>query len=226
MGWGLSLSGQITVSGGAEQATHLGEGSRMKLLSASLCALALAGFLARAGLSQDGTKDKSYYPLRVGLQWTYAAADGPKTVVRVTKEEKIGDVPCARVEKLVNGKAVSHEHLAAQKDGVYRYAGDGKKVEPPLLILKLPPTKGASWKVDSKFAGFTFRGAFTLDEADVTVPAGKYPTVSVRTDDLKVNDTPVSMTQWFAPGVGLVKQVVNFGDKKLTLGLEKFEAGK
>ena len=58
------------------------------------------------------------------------------------------------------------------------------------------------------------------------IRAGKYQAVSVHSDDMKLGDKVVTLTQWFAPGVGLVKQVADFGGKKTTLELEKFEAGK
>src|SRR5207253_6013757 len=130
---------------------------------------------------------------------------------------------CAVVEALANGKAVASEHLAAKKDGVYRLAGNGMKVDPPVLVLKLPPRKGDRWKIDSKVAGLTVQGTLAVAEEAVAVPAGKYQAVSVHSDDMKLDGKAVTITQWFAPGVGLVKQVADFGGKKTTLELEKFE---
>lgn len=198
----------------------------MKFRPASFCTLALAALLAGAGLGQEPSKDKSYYPLQVGNQWTYKSSSGHQVVVRVTKEEKIGDVPCARLETSVEGKAQSSEHLAAKPDGVYRYAGNGVKFDPPILILKLPAKKGETWKVDSKYGSVTIRGGYATTAERVTVPAGAYEAVAVRGEGFQIGDTPAETTAWYAPGVGLVKQVADFGGKKTTLELEKFEAGK
>jgi hypothetical protein len=204
----------------------------MKPLSALLSALALAAFLVPPGLSQEKEQDKSgeqgpsYYPLKVGTQWTYKTADGKSTVIKITGKEKVGDVDCSRLEATVNGMAVANEHLAAKPDGIYRYKGNGMKVEPPVLVLKLPPKKGEKWEVKSKFAGLSVEGNFTIDEGDVAVQGYKGKAVTVQTDDMKIAGNPVMTTLWFAPDVGMVKQVMNLGGMKVQLELEKYEAAK
>jgi hypothetical protein len=130
------------------------------------------------------------------------------------------------IEAQANGKTVASEHLAAKKDGVYRLAANGQKVDPPVLVLKLPPRKGDRWKIDSKVVGLTVQGTLVVAEEAVAVPAGKYQAVSVHSDDMKIGDKATTFTQWFAPGVGMVKQVMDVGGKKTALELEKFEAGK
>jgi hypothetical protein len=164
----------------------------------------------------------------VGNQWVYKAANGQKTIIRATKEEKIGEVNCIKLESVVNNKVVASEHLAALKDGIYRYAGDGKEADPPVLVLKLPPKKGVSWKVDTKLAGHTVRGTFTVsdDQAAVAVPAGKYKAVVVQTEDTRLDADALMTTLWFAPGVGLIKQVMTYKGKQVELELEKYEAAK
>jgi hypothetical protein len=202
----------------------------MKFLPSLWCTLALAVFLAPTGLGQDKGEDKdtSYYPLKVGNQWIYKAANGQKVVIRVAKEDKIGEVPCVKLESVTNGAVVKSEHLAAKKDGIYRYAGDGADLDPPVLVLKLPPKKGESWKVDTKLAGHTVRGTFHVvdDQAAVAVPAGKFKAVSVHTDDMRLDADLLKTTLWFAPGVGLVKQDLTYKDKQVSLELEKYEAAK
>jgi hypothetical protein len=204
----------------------------MKPLSALLSALALAVFLAPPGLSQDKEQDKgeskepSYYPLHVGTQWTYKTSDGKTTLIKVTGKEKVGDVDCSRLEATVNGAPVANEHLAAKSDGIYRYKGNGMKVEPPVMVLKLPPKSGEKWEVKSKFAGLTVEGNFTMGEGDVAVTGYKGKAVSVETNDMKIAGNPVMTTLWFAPNVGMVKQVMNLGGMKVQLELEKYEAAK
>jgi hypothetical protein len=199
----------------------------MKLL-ALMGALSLAVCLAPSGLSQEKGEDKdtSYYPLKVGNQWTYKAANGQKTITKATKEEKVGEVMCVKLETTVNSALAASEHLAAKADGIYRYAGNGMEIEPPVLVLKLPPKKGDSWKIDSKFAGLTIQGTFTVGEEPVAVAGVKYKAVTVSTDDMKIGDDSLTTKLWFAPGVGMVKQVMNLMGKKVELELEKFEGAK
>jgi hypothetical protein len=198
----------------------------MKHCWAVLSALALAACLCAAGLAQEGGKDKSYYPLKVGNQWTYKLPAGQEIVVKVAKEEKVDDAMCVKLESLVNGMVVASEHLAAKADGIYRYTGNGMKVDPPVLVLKLPAKAGETWKIDSKLAGQSLQGSFTTGEDTVAVPAGKYKTITVKTSDMKIGDATIASTIWFAPGVGMVKQIADIAGKKVVLELEKFEPGK
>jgi len=71
------------------------------------------------------------------------------------------------------------------------------------------------------------RGAFVATEEPVVVPAGKFPiTVAIRTQDFKVGAQDLTVTAWYAPDVGMVKQHVKIGSHDVILELEKFEKGK
>jgi len=186
--------------------------------------------------AQDKLKETPFYPLQVGAVWHYRAGDG-KFTIRVVKHEKVGDTLCALLETKRDGKVVGSEHLAVAADGVYRHdltvalpksdaSPATQRMKPPILVLKLPPKKGDAWKVDSKSDGKTFRGAFRVEEQEITVPAGKYKTFRVRSQDLEVNALKATITTHFAEGVGMVKQVIEIGDARAAvIELEKFEAG-
>ncbi|HTU91042.1 MAG TPA: hypothetical protein VMF69_13265 [Gemmataceae bacterium] len=190
--------------------------------------------------AQDKLKETPYYPLQVGATWHYRAGDS-KFTIRVARHEKVGDALCALLETIRDGKVVGSEHVSVAADGVYRHdltypqtqpggrskaeLGNEKKViKPPMLVLKLPPRKGDSWKVDSKSDGMTFRGGFEVAEQEITVPAGTYKTFRVASEDLEVNSLKPTITTFFAEGVGMVKQVLSMGDAKIEIELEKFEA--
>src|SRR4051794_5309657 len=108
-----------------------------------LSALILAAALAPAARPADNPPGASYYPLKVGAQWSYAVTvNGKKAaneVRKVTRFEKVEGEACALVESSVGGKAVTTEHLSAGANGIYRHAFNGRKLAPvPLLFLKLP----------------------------------------------------------------------------------------
>ena len=205
----------------------------LRLLFVCPLMLVSAGGLA----AQEKLKETPYYPLQVGTTWHYRCGEN-KFTVRVAKHEKVGDTLCARVETVHKDKVVGSEHLAVTADGVYRHdvtspASDkatGPMVtqtfKPPILILKLPPKKGDTWKIDSTSDGKAYRGAFQLDEQDVKVPAGSYKTVRVSSKDLEVNALKTNLTTHYAEGVGMVKQLIESGGARLEIELEKFEAGK
>lgn len=204
----------------------------------------LALLLVTAELAaQDKLKETPYYPLQVGATWHYRSGDG-KFTVRVVKHEKVGDTLCALLETRRDGKVVGSEHLAVTADGVYRHdltamqpqtdPNDKNKtvgpavtqtLKPPILVLKLPPKNGDTWKVDSKGEGKTFRGGFRVDEQEIKVPAGTYKTFRVASQDVEVNSLKTSIHTHFAEGAGIVKQVIEVGDAKAEIELEKFEAG-
>jgi hypothetical protein len=181
--------------------------------------------------AQDKLKETPYYPLKVGTTWHYRAGDR-KFTIRVVRHEKVGETLCALLETQRDGKVVGSEHLAVAADGVYRYdlieAGRTpaqQTLKPPMLILKLPPKNGDSWKVDSRGDGKTFRGSFQVAEQEITVPAGTYKTFRIASQDLEVNSLKPILTTFFAEGVGIVKQIIQMGDTKIEIELEKFEAG-
>ena len=201
----------------------------MKLRLANFVLLPILFCLVSVVAGQEPTKESSYYPLKVGNKWTYRFTSGSsgKVDVRVTKLEKVGDVMCALLEAKAGSDATpTTEHVAVQADGVYRYTSEGHKIEPPLRFLKLPPKSGDRWDVDSKSAGETVKGTFTLGEADVTVPKGKFKAVTSDTKDMTVGGNKMEQTWWFAAEVGMVKQVYKFADKEVVLELESFEPGK
>ena len=193
-----------------------------------LLPLALAFCLSPAGVLPGQEKDKvresPYFPLKVGNRWVYRLGARTATV-RVTKREPVGKVPCARLEMTV-GEEVHTEHLAVRPDGVYRYRADGQDIEPPLCFLKLPPKAGESWKVASKTAGQAITGSFTLAEADVTVPAGKFRAVVVTSTDAQIAGLGVPVTDWFARGVGPVRRRTVLRGAETVLELQEFAPAK
>jgi hypothetical protein len=187
---------------------------------------------AAAGLAaQDKLKETPYFPLQVGTTWHYRAGDS-KSIIRVVRHEKIGDTLCALLQTKRGDKVVGSEHVAVAADGVYRHdltvtaeKSVTQTLKPPMLVLKLPPKKGDTWKIDSKGDGKTFRGGFLVDEQQITVPAGTYQTFRVASQDLEVNSLKPIITTFFAEGIGMVKQIIEVGDVKIEIELEKFEAG-
>jgi hypothetical protein len=208
--------------------------------------LAGAVLVLMAGAAQ-GAEDKMaetpYYPLRVGATWHYKAGGG-KFSVRVAGHEKAGGRMCARVETTnADGKVSSLEHLYVTAEGVYRQDIQGARrdqasrggvpalgpvqtLDPPLLILKLPPRAGDSWGIDSQVRNTTFKGKFKVASEEVKVPAGSYKTFRVGSEDLEEAGNKLTVTSYYAEGAGLVKQVLEVERSKIVIELEKYEPGK
>ncbi len=196
-------------------------------------------------VGEEKVKETSFYPLQVGTTWHYRRGES-KFTVRVVKHEKVGDVPCALLESKCDGKVGGREHLAVKDNGIYRYdvsslfksdkprlkTKEGEvfhtqTLKPPMLVLKLPPKKGDDWKIVSQGEVEVFRGSFKVDEEqEIVVPAGKFKAFRVVARDVEgtaLSPAPV-ITSFYAEGVGMVKQLIEIGDAKTEIVLEKFEA--
>jgi hypothetical protein len=195
----------------------------MKLRFVSCVAFALVLGLTRSAPAE--VKSSEYYPLKVGTTWTYKA-NGQAITVKVAKHEKVGDVMCARLETSTGGKVVATEHIAVQKDGVYRYTMAGQTADPAVRFIKLPLKKGDTWKVSSKIGGQELNVEYTGGDQEVTVPAGTYKAVFTKTNEFEAGGQKMQATIWYAKGVGMVKTFMKIGQIEVVLELDKFEAGK
>jgi hypothetical protein len=198
-------------------------------MSLPLRATALFGLLLLVATQGRSADDKmltsDYFPLAVGTKWHYRAGEA-RYILEVTKHEKVGGYPCARIDMIVNKKPESHEHVTVTGDAILRVSHEGKLITPAVPFLKLAPTKDQSWKIESKIDGKTFNGVFKAGEESVKVPAGNYRTVTVSGQDLNVNGTKLNLTYYFAEKVGMVKQTMELAGQKIVVELEKYEAGR
>jgi len=198
---------------------------------------------------EDPTKDADYqpekiYPLPAGATWTYEVAGGTLVTVKVAKqkEEKYGEemVKQTWLETSINNMPISSEVVAVLKQGVCRLKVADKQIDPrsPLCFLELPPKKGKDWKkwkVDAKIGDETIKGEFTASEEEIDakmIPyfankeAKKVKLLVVKGTNLKAGDQPLSLTYYFAPDVGLVKQVATVSGVQVDLRLKSFEIPK
>jgi hypothetical protein len=194
--------------------------------SRQLTALVLTALLGCAPAGSPPVADSEYYPLQVGLTWTYRGGDQPR-IIRVAKHEVVAGIPCALVETLRGHEVIATEHVFARADGVYGLTSNGKKLSAPLPILKLPPTPGTTWQVNFKLGGHDREGTYLLGKAEeVTVPLGKLEAIPLQGEILEHGARQTAFTYWFARGVGMVKQVLQLPPQTLTYELEKLERPK
>jgi len=195
-----------------------------------LAVLVLAGSLQARPPAPEIKEMPDYYPLKAGTKWHYNVTTGDgnegKITVQVAKIEKIDDKPMARLEALKDGMVVVTEHMSSNSDGVFRHRSNGAEVTPPVQVIKYPIKPGDSWKqmvkVDRQNMTIT---AKTLPQEEVTVPLGKYKATPVQVE-ADTGGMKITTTYYFVPGMGPVKQIADLGGIKVTLELEKYEAGK
>lgn len=176
--------------------------------------------------ADDAMPTSTWYPLGVGATWTYRAGDN-RFQMKVTEVKTVDGKPRARLDLLVGGKSLSFEQVGITKEGVVRYTFEGKEAKPPIEFLRLPPTPGASWKVESRVEGQLMKGEFKVGKSEtITVPAGKYTVVPVVGNDIEANGVRIGLTYYFSERIGMVKQVIEMAGQKINIELEKYEPGK
>ncbi len=160
-------------------------------------------------------------PSAVGNQWIYAA--GPLEITeRIAGVDKIHGENCLRIETLVQGNVAAHEHVAMRKDGLYRTAIAGEPVVPPLCFLKHPAAAGQHWDVRSKIKETEIAGRFTAGVEPIETPAGAYQAISSHGKDFQSAAGLLTLSYYFVPGVGKVKQSISVDGRKGDLVLKEF----
>lgn len=190
----------------------------------------LLALLSSNLLAQDqAPKEDKYYPLKKGSTWEYVTA-GKSFRIELVEFEMVGDTLCAKLESILNGNTVASEHVAVKDDGVYRYKYNNIEINPPLKFLVLPAAPDKTWQVDSSAQTpggeqLNLKGTFTTKAEPVKVPAGDYQTISSSSSSFEVMGQKLEMNYFFAPDVGMVKQIVKLGNSTVVVELQKYTPG-
>jgi hypothetical protein len=107
-------------------------------------------------------------------------------------------------------------------------------VVPPVPFLKSDAKDKDSWKaefeikvkIDGKLEVSKAETTFTVSEEEITVPAGKFQTLVVKSKT-KADNVETTGSVWYAKGVGPVKLQFDFGgENKNTLELKSVDIKK
>ena len=91
--------------------------------------------------------------------------------------------------------------------------GELVKFSPPQTMIAAPLKKGAAWDFDGQAGELKVQQHYDIQgEEKIDVPAGKFQTFHIHGEQT----TPNRMTidRWFAPGVGIVKDITTMKDAK------------
>ena len=213
-------------------------------------ALPLLSTLSTVGQEQPPPPKRfaeALYPIQRGYRWEYRVTDAkapkvaeankkPQQVIVVAESEQTFSLKKKNPQKewteevvgfnlqVEGGGKILQEQVLVADDGVYRVSGAGKAINPPLRVFKKDARKGTVWECNSQSENAQLKGSFVAEEEVVTVPAGMFATVVVRSRDFLVGAQKMQVETWYAPKVGMVKQHILVGNHDVTLELEKFEA--
>lgn len=198
--------------------------STIQLLAAGLLVLASSSAAIAQKKNQMGTSE--YYPTAEGSMWTYSTSEGTVTT-KVVKHEEIGGVLCARIEATMTDNKKTSEYVRVTSDGVFRHRASEQTITKPLMFLKLPAAKTATWDVNSTVLGKTLKGTYKMTTGSVTIKGKKYDDVLIVTSvDFEIDGQKLPHTYWFAKGIGLVKQSVTFAGEKVEMELDSYTPPK
>jgi|LSQX01.3.fsa_nt_gb hypothetical protein len=181
----------------------------------------------------DSPESRSYLPLEVGNRWDYRMTLAPDVVPAQAAQNQIFDyhetvIGTANLQgeeyyiiQSVREATQEYPQLVYQQarreteEAIWARVGDPAY---DLPVLMLPPTAGETWQ-DPEAPEFTIATAAVGDQ--VTVPAGTYSCVRVEQSwerPIEGSD-PVRMLvkQWFARGVGVVKDETYEDDVKTSM---------
>jgi len=203
-------------------------------IAAGFLALALVTFNAPAAPTLKG-KETYYFPTTEGDKRVYETREGDRVRESsnvVMKVEKKDGTMIVSVGREVKGELRVVEKVEVSEKGVTHLRSGPFLLKTPRPDVKLPVKPGEQWSYesDSGDGPVGTKTTYTVGkEEEIEVPAGKFKAVRVDNEltfPSAKGETKVRRSNWYAPGVGLVKLVIDTGTSKTTMVLKSFTPGK
>lgn len=218
------------------------ESRLVKILSIALCCLPVSSVFATPVI-----------PTTPGTTWRYnmteetgkglkvsdvkSDADGKirmPVLYRLDGTENVDGRDLLKFEMHRAGAVTNTDLLAVDEHGITCWArvnldGELVKFNPPQRIIAGPLKKGRAWSFDGKAGELKVQQHYNVvGEEEIELPAGRFQVFKIHGEQT----TPNRMTidRWFAPGVGIVKDITTNldgkGDLLQRISLELSEAPK
>jgi hypothetical protein len=190
------------------------------LAATGLAALALV-CTATAKKPKPPTAAGDYFPMRVGDSWTYKnSEEGGYTLKVLSEEPQAGGASRFVVElssgvKILNTFSKANGWVLLHAERYPEHEGLEAKYEPPKQYLANPLTVGLKWEWRGKDPTQVEHGEknTVVGLETVTVLAGKFRAMKV-VSIVTGGAIPMTRTNWYADGVGLVKSTTEGGQIK------------
>jgi hypothetical protein len=180
-----------------------------------------------AALTAFGAKPKKpkatpdYFPLRVGDSWTYRNTEEGGYTRKVLSEEPQEGGPVRYVVEIRSGVVIQNVFSKAggwvlfHAESYPEHEGLKATYEPPKQYLPNPLVAGQKWEWTGKDPTQVehHESSRVIGFENVTVPAGKFRAIKV-VSEVSGGSSPITRTNWYADGVGLVKSTTQGGPIK------------
>jgi hypothetical protein len=153
---------------------------------------------------------------------------------RLDGAEKVDGKDLLKFEMHRAGTVTNTDLLSVDDHGILCWARvnlDGQliKFNPPQIMVAVPLKKGAAWDFNGQAGELKVQQHYdVVAEEKIDVPAGKFEAFRIHGEQTAPNR--MTIDRWFAPGVGIVKDVTTIegakGDLLQRISLELTEAPK
>lgn len=106
------------------------------------------------------------------------------------------------------------------------------KIDPPQVFMEFPLTEGKSWTRSADMGGVTLSAVFLVrGEEEVETPAGKFTALKIESHGGNsgtagnTGGSEFTSFQWYARGVGMVKEIVQVEKGTSTTVLKEYKPG-
>lgn len=166
--------------------------------------------------------DAGHFPLQTGNEWTYTLANGAEMKVRVTGTQKVKGVDCAVLETTF-GTQTTRDSLALSAEGLLLYktesGGAATEFATPVLRARLPFKEGDRWTVTIREGGAPGTYEYRTEGIEEIAVGGKTLPCRRITTTYATPQGPATIALWFAPGVGMIRQVYQVGRQSMSAEL-------
>lgn len=181
-------------------------------------------------------KKLDYHPMSLGAQWEYSGTMrfGSGEVVSVTsvgyivEKEMLQGKEYFKLITTYEGDAGTPpqtvSYLRKTEEGIYLIA-DAHKDKPELLSTPLPIKTGRTWALASYDP--RVKGTYRVEGKETVYVTGgkKYEDCFKIFLQQEKDGTSGERLDYIAPNVGMVKQLVTFGDISIEVNLERYTPG-
>lgn len=176
----------------------------------------------------QGDKKPNMFPMAKGAKWEFEVNVNGMTLSveqEMTEVTKKGDLTNATLTTNFSGQNITEE-LSADDKGIYRHSLNNMKLDKPMVAFKYP-IQPQKWTESIKVQGMEIEVKLEMKAAeDVNVAAGSYKKVTPVVIALSVQGQDVTATNYYADGVGIIKQEATIAGMKITSELKKYTPGE
>jgi hypothetical protein len=156
-----------------------------------------------------------------GVDFSNAKADADgkirlSVLYRVEGTENVDGKDLLKFEMYRAGTITNTDLLSVDDHGIICWArinldGELIKFNPPQTMIAAPLKKGAGWDFNGQAGELKVRQHYdVLGEEEIDVPAGKFRAYRIHGE--QTEPSRMTIDRWFAPGVGIVKDVTTMKD--------------